>query len=162
MSFTHIGIVGAGGWGTALALLLHENKFPITLWGHDPEEVATMRERRENTIYLRGVPLPEIDAFHETPVPGPARSRAGSAWSLVWGGQLAANAAWSWLFFRKHQGKAALVDLAALESLVAGTIFAAQITKGNQYGATLFYVGFLFIPAMIFTLFLPFEREAQD
>jgi glycerol-3-phosphate dehydrogenase (NAD(P)+) len=59
MSFTHIGIVGAGGWGTALALLLHENSFPITLWGHDPAEIVTIREQRENTIYLRGVPLPE-------------------------------------------------------------------------------------------------------
>jgi len=59
MSFTHLGIVGAGGWGTALALLLHENEFPITLWGHDPREIATIAEKRENVIYLPGVPLPE-------------------------------------------------------------------------------------------------------
>jgi len=58
MSFQNIGIIGAGGWGTALALVLHENKFPITLWGHDPGEVAAMREKRENVAYLRGVPLP--------------------------------------------------------------------------------------------------------
>jgi glycerol-3-phosphate dehydrogenase (NAD(P)+) len=59
MSFTHLGIVGAGGWGTALALLLHENRFRITLWGHDPREIATIAEKRENVIYLPGVPLPE-------------------------------------------------------------------------------------------------------
>ena len=59
MSFTNIGIVGAGGWGTALALLLHENNFPITLWGHDPLEVALVAERRENVVYLPGIPLPE-------------------------------------------------------------------------------------------------------
>ena len=36
-----------------------------------------------------------------------------------------------------------------------GTIFAAQITQGGNYRVTLLYDGFLFIPAMIFTLFLP-------
>jgi MFS family permease len=42
----------------------------------------------------------------------------------------------------------------------AGTIFAAQITKDGNFRVTLFYVGFLFIPAMIFTIFLPTaERE---
>ena len=58
MSFTHIGIVGAGGWGTALALVLGESGVPITLWGHDPREVAAIAEKRENVIYLPGVPLP--------------------------------------------------------------------------------------------------------
>ena len=58
MSFQNIGIVGAGGWGTALALVLHENNLPVTLWGHDAREVATIAERRENVIYLPGVPLP--------------------------------------------------------------------------------------------------------
>jgi ketopantoate reductase len=59
MSFQHIGIVGAGGWGTALALLLHEKRLPITLWGHNPEEVRKFASARENTIYLPGVQLPE-------------------------------------------------------------------------------------------------------
>ena len=58
MSFTHIGIVGAGGWGTALALVLSESGVPITLWGHDPREIAAIAEKRENVIYLPGVPLP--------------------------------------------------------------------------------------------------------
>jgi len=59
MSFQNIGIIGAGGWGTALALLLHENRLPITLWGHQAGEVESFAARRENHIYLPGVPLPE-------------------------------------------------------------------------------------------------------
>lgn len=59
MSFNHIGIIGAGGWGTALALLLHENRLPITLWGHDPDDIARTAAAHENRIYLPGVPLPE-------------------------------------------------------------------------------------------------------
>ena len=40
-----------------------------------------------------------------------------------------------------------------------GTIFAAQITQGGNYRQTLLYDGFLFIPAMIFTLFLPIRAD---
>ncbi len=58
MSFQNIGIVGAGGWGTALALVLGESGVPVTLWGHDPREIAAIAEKRENVIYLPGVPLP--------------------------------------------------------------------------------------------------------
>lgn len=59
MSFTQIGIVGAGGWGTALALVLHGNRLPVTLWGHNAREIARLSTQRENTTYLPGVPLPE-------------------------------------------------------------------------------------------------------
>jgi len=59
VSFANIGIIGAGSWGTALALLLHGNKLPVTLWGHDDSHVRRMVERRENSIYLPGVALPE-------------------------------------------------------------------------------------------------------
>lgn len=58
MSFEQIGVIGAGGWGTALALLLQQNRFPITLWGHNPEETAQFAAGRENTAYLPGVKLP--------------------------------------------------------------------------------------------------------
>jgi len=58
MSFQNIGIIGAGGWGTALALLLHENGIPITLWGHNPTETAQFAAARENAVYLPGVKLP--------------------------------------------------------------------------------------------------------
>src|SRR5262245_17648955 len=58
MSFEKIGVIGAGGWGTALALLLHQNRFPVTLWGHNPEETAQFAAGRENTAYLPGVKLP--------------------------------------------------------------------------------------------------------
>ncbi len=44
----------------------------------------------------------------------------------------------------------------------AGTIFAAKITHGGDFRTTLFYVGFLFIPAMAFTALLPLERESAQ
>lgn len=35
-----IGVLGAGSWGTALAVLLHENGHEVTLWSIDKREVA--------------------------------------------------------------------------------------------------------------------------
>ncbi len=53
-----VGVVGAGSWGTTLALLLHENGHRITLWEYRPEIAAEMRRRRENFEFLPGVELP--------------------------------------------------------------------------------------------------------
>jgi glycerol-3-phosphate dehydrogenase (NAD(P)+) len=58
VSFANVGIIGAGSWGTALALLLHGNRMPVTLWGHDEEHVRGIVSRRENSVYLPGVPVP--------------------------------------------------------------------------------------------------------
>jgi len=53
-----ITILGDGGWGTALALLLVENGHSVTVWGPFPEYITTIRNRRENELYLPGVKLP--------------------------------------------------------------------------------------------------------
>lgn len=51
-------IIGAGGWGTALALVLHGNGHAVRLWGHTPDYIARVRRERENALYLPGIPLP--------------------------------------------------------------------------------------------------------
>lgn len=43
-----------------------------------------------------------------------------------------------------------------------GTIFAASITQGGNYRTTLFFDGFLFIPAIIFVLFLPLKNTPEE
>jgi glycerol-3-phosphate dehydrogenase (NAD(P)+) len=53
-----IGVVGAGSWGTTLALLLHNNGHWLTLWEFHPEVAREMERRRENYEFLPGVPLP--------------------------------------------------------------------------------------------------------
>jgi glycerol-3-phosphate dehydrogenase (NAD(P)+) len=52
-----ISIVGAGAWGTALALVAAK-KHEVRLHGRDPEHVAAMRAARENARYLPGFVLP--------------------------------------------------------------------------------------------------------
>ncbi len=58
MSFEKISILGAGSWGTALAVWLAARGQPVTLWGHDPEHIRRLRETRLNETYLPCVPLP--------------------------------------------------------------------------------------------------------
>ncbi len=57
--WNHVGVVGAGSWGTALSLVLQRNGLPVTVWGNDPEAVCEINANHENKQYLPGVPLPE-------------------------------------------------------------------------------------------------------
>ncbi len=52
-------VLGAGGWGTALAILWAKRGNNVTLWGHNPERIERVRRTRENVDYLPGVKLPE-------------------------------------------------------------------------------------------------------
>jgi glycerol-3-phosphate dehydrogenase (NAD(P)+) len=54
----NIAIIGAGGWGTALSLLLCRQGRRVRLWVFEPHYVEEMRAKRENTHFLPGVTLP--------------------------------------------------------------------------------------------------------
>ncbi len=56
---TRLSVLGAGSWGTALAIQLARNGARVSLWGHDPAEIDALRRERENARYLPGVALPE-------------------------------------------------------------------------------------------------------
>jgi glycerol-3-phosphate dehydrogenase (NAD(P)+) len=52
-------VLGAGGWGTALAVILARRGLRVTLWARQREAAAAMARHGENTRYLPGVILPE-------------------------------------------------------------------------------------------------------
>lgn len=52
-------VLGAGSWGTALAMLLARNGLPVTLWGHEPAHMAKLAARRCNDAFLPGIPFAE-------------------------------------------------------------------------------------------------------
>ena len=58
MKIGETAILGAGSWGTALAWLWGKDGSQVSLWGHDPDRVARIRETRENSHYLPGLKLP--------------------------------------------------------------------------------------------------------
>jgi glycerol-3-phosphate dehydrogenase (NAD(P)+) len=53
-----IAVIGAGGWGTALAKLLADKGENVVLWCHGEDSYRTIAEGRENRIYLPGIALP--------------------------------------------------------------------------------------------------------
>ena len=55
---TSIAVVGAGSWGTALALLLARNGCQVSLWGRDPAHLEQMTAQRSNQRYLPGELFP--------------------------------------------------------------------------------------------------------
>ncbi len=52
-------IIGDGGWGTALAVMLAQQRVSVRLWGPFPDAIETMRVTRENSVYLPGINLPD-------------------------------------------------------------------------------------------------------
>ncbi len=54
-----IGVIGAGAFGTALAIAQATAGRQVTLWARNPEQAAEMARLRENRARLAGVPLPE-------------------------------------------------------------------------------------------------------
>jgi len=61
-----ISVLGAGGWGTTLAVLLHYNGHNVTLWEYNNSYAKALNKSRENKIYLPGVPIPkEIIITHD-------------------------------------------------------------------------------------------------
>jgi glycerol-3-phosphate dehydrogenase (NAD(P)+) len=63
---TTIAILGAGGWGTALAIVLSRSRkaHEISLWVHNAERAGSMQRERENKTYLPGAKLPESIHIH--------------------------------------------------------------------------------------------------
>lgn len=53
------GIIGAGSWGTALAILLQSNGHSVTIWNRDSEVIASIAKERINRKYLPEVVLPK-------------------------------------------------------------------------------------------------------
>ena len=54
-----LAVVGAGAWGTVLAVMLSERSHSVTLWSRRSEHAAELRAKGENITYLPGVALPE-------------------------------------------------------------------------------------------------------
>ncbi len=54
-----LAVLGAGSWGTALAIHLARNGHVVRLWGRNPETMAGLEQQRSNTRYLPDIPFPD-------------------------------------------------------------------------------------------------------
>ncbi|MGA9293385.1 MAG: NAD(P)H-dependent glycerol-3-phosphate dehydrogenase [Ignavibacteriaceae bacterium] len=61
-----ISVLGAGGWGTTLAILLHYNGHKVTLREYDKHYVKSLNKTRLNENFLPGIKIPEeIKIIHD-------------------------------------------------------------------------------------------------
>ncbi len=62
----NISVLGAGGWGTTLAIILHYNGHKVTLWEFKKDYVKLLNKKKVNEIYLPGIKIPdEIVITHD-------------------------------------------------------------------------------------------------
>lgn len=54
-SITKVSVVGAGGWGTALAIAANRAGSQVTLWARNTHLISTIQQARANTLYLPDV-----------------------------------------------------------------------------------------------------------
>ena len=54
-----VSVLGAGSYGTALAICLARNGHKVTLWGRNSQDVATLAAERKNQRYLPDIPFPD-------------------------------------------------------------------------------------------------------
>ncbi|MFU2059968.1 NAD(P)H-dependent glycerol-3-phosphate dehydrogenase [Avibacterium volantium] len=58
ISNSPISVIGAGSYGTALAISFSRNGSPTYLWGHDPAHMQRLNEERCNQAFLPNIPFP--------------------------------------------------------------------------------------------------------
>lgn len=58
-----IGVIGGGGWGTALSIALQSRAHAVRLWVYEPDLMEEMTRTRVNARFLPGIPIPESVSF---------------------------------------------------------------------------------------------------
>ncbi|WP_375641406.1 MULTISPECIES: NAD(P)H-dependent glycerol-3-phosphate dehydrogenase [unclassified Bartonella] len=64
-------VIGAGSFGTALAIALARNGHNVLLWGYSPQHIQELQEQRCNQVYLPDIRFPEnllLEASLETAI----------------------------------------------------------------------------------------------
>jgi glycerol-3-phosphate dehydrogenase (NAD(P)+) len=146
-------VLGAGSWGTALAMLLARNGHRVRLWDRDAGHIAALREQRENRRYLPGIGLPEgIDpvadldtALHGSEyilvvVPSSgfrdvvrnARSHLGATFNLIWASKGLEPGTGKFLHQIVDEELPGHPDIAA----VSGPSFATEVARGLPTAVT--------------------------
>lgn len=158
-----VAVLGAGSWGTALALLLARNGHSTLLWGHDAAHVEAMARGRENARYLPGAAFPAqlavdadlsgvLDRARELLIAVPSRAFRATVREVARGG--CARVAWATKGLEPETDK--LLHEVAREELgegrecavISGPTFAREVALGlptavtvaatsNTYGAAL-------------------------
>ncbi|MDJ0739114.1 MAG: NAD(P)H-dependent glycerol-3-phosphate dehydrogenase [Gammaproteobacteria bacterium] len=141
-----LAVLGAGSWGTALAIQLARNGARVALWGHDPAEVDALERDGENRHYLPGVALPAgltpasdlaacVGDADEVLVVVPSHAFAAVVDRVADLRPGLATLSWATKGFDPHSG-GLLSDVAAARlpdcgrAVVSGPTFAGEVARG--------------------------------
>ncbi|NND64607.1 MAG: NAD(P)-dependent glycerol-3-phosphate dehydrogenase [Gammaproteobacteria bacterium] len=147
-----IAVLGAGSWGTALAIQLARCGCSITLWDHDAERLAQLNEARINHRYLPGVEFPSnlnlqsnLLVAADTPnilivVPSHAFRQVldqiaptlTSNSRIAWGSKGLDGESGQWL----SEVASSIVEPTTPLAVVGGPTFAAEVAAGNPSAIT--------------------------
>lgn len=56
-------VLGAGSWGTTLALVLNQNNHLVTCWSFDKNDIEAIKKSKENKKFLPGITIPDSINF---------------------------------------------------------------------------------------------------
>ncbi len=150
---TRIAVLGAGSWGTALAILLARNGAQVALWGRDPATMAAMAATRRNARYLPDAELPatlalsaDLGAAARTAdlvlIVTPSHAFASVCSALAAGGYAGKGVAWATKGFDADSGRF-LHEVAAEAfgpamplAVVTGPSFAREVAVGLPTAVT--------------------------
>jgi len=149
-----IAVLGAGSWGTTLAVLLARNRQPVVLWGRDAAQVERMRRERRNGRFLPDTELPRelvltanlgealagardvlvavpSHAFRE--VLGRARDTLASDARVAWASKGFASGGAHLL----HEVTAAALGPERATAVISGPTFAPEVARGLPTAVTI-------------------------
>lgn len=142
---TNLAVLGAGAWGTALAISAARHNTQVLLWARDAAQVAAMQATRRNTRYLPDTPFPDALQVTADLQAAIAHGRSGL---IILGTPMAAlssmlqglpeDAATLWLCkgFEKGTGRlgheiAAAVRPRGRSGVLSGPSFAHEVAQGQ-------------------------------
>jgi glycerol-3-phosphate dehydrogenase (NAD(P)+) len=146
----HIVVLGAGAWGTALALAF-SSRHQVVLWSHAPSEIAALQADRENRQFLPGFPFPDalkIEGDLQAAVRGAevaliATPLAGLRNTAKVLGEVAPDLPFLWVCKGLEAGTGLLPHQVVAEvnkascGVFTGPSFAAEVAKGLPTAMTL-------------------------
>ncbi|NNF17196.1 MAG: NAD(P)-dependent glycerol-3-phosphate dehydrogenase [Gammaproteobacteria bacterium] len=147
-------VLGAGSWGTALAIQFARGGRETVLWGRDPAQLKAMRDERINARYLPDAPFPEkltinldfaetISGARDILIAVPSHAFRAMLEKLEFLLPLDARVAWATKGFEENTGK--LPHQVAREILgddiptavLSGPTFAAEVGQGLPTAMTI-------------------------
>lgn len=146
-----IAVLGAGAWGTAIAISLAE-RHTVTLWARDSRQCASMRARRSNETYLPGFALPDsievvgsLETLADAELALLAVTTAGLRETLRSARQMNSGLPVIWLCKGFEPGRAKLPHQVCSEELepggksgvLSGPSFAEEVARGLPAAVTL-------------------------